>query len=294
MLDSLAVRVGFVTQLLWSRYGDFWRDLVESAGAEAVFADDEGLRAALSDPAIATVPTAAFKLAAAQARALSDEVDLLLLPQLNPESTEARGGAQDPWIADFPQRLHSVLPGLPNYRAVPATLDEQVESPAIELLQALLHDPAQVRRVWGRLRPAVKPATGKPVSWSFRPGELTTVALLGQPWLLNDRLARALTRPGEHVVSQHRLDAAELRREGWRIDERLIDTDAEVLGAARLSARRAPVARLLLLVDDASSSDAWLAKRVERAVHKPLEVVTIQDALAGADPVDILANWQLE
>lgn len=294
MLDSLAVRVGFVTQLLWSRYGDFWRELVESAGAEAVFADEEGLRAALSDPDIINVPTAAFKLAAAQARALADKVDLLLLPQLNPESDLARGGAQDPWIADFPQRLHTALHGLPNYRAVPITLDEQVESSAIELLQALMHDPAQVKRVWGRLRPAIKPAAGQPVSWSFMPGELTTVALLGQPWLLNDRLARAVTKPGEHVVSQHRLAAEELRREGLRLDGRVIGTDAEVLGAARLSARRGPVARLRLLVDAASGSDAWLAKRVESSVHKPVEVITVQDALGSADPVDILANWQLE
>lgn len=294
MLDSLAVRVGFVTQLLWSRYGRFWRELVESAGGEAVFASEEGARAALSDAAIAEVPTAAFKLAAAQALALAEEVDLLLLPRLNPESALTRGGAQDPWIADFPQRLRSALTGLPSVRAVPALLDEQVESSAVELLQTMLHDPAQVRRVWGRLRPTVKPPSLPAVSWSFRPGELTTVAVLGQPWLLNDRLVSAMTKPGEHVVAQHRLDPVELRREGLLIDERLISTDAEVLGAARLGARRAPVARLRLVVDAASGSDAWLAKRVGAAVHKPVEVVTVQDALGGADPVDTLSNWQLK
>lgn len=294
MLNSAAVRVGFVTQLLWSRYGGFWRELVESAGAQAVFASEDGLRAKLADPAVAQVPTAAFKLAAAQALALADEVDLLLLPQLNPESASARGGAQDPWIADFPQRLGATLPGLPNCRAVPAALDAAVESSAVELLQALLHDPAQVRRVWSRVRPAVRPVGGKAVSWSFRPGELTTVALLGQPWLLNDELTKALTRPGEHLVAQHHLDAAELRREGLLVDERLIGTDAEVIGAARLTARRGAVARLRLVVDAASGSDAWLAKRVERVAHKPVEVVSVQDALGGADPVDILANWQLE
>lgn len=294
MLDSLAVRVGFVTQLLWSRYGHFWRDLVEAAGAEAVFATEAAVRAALTDVEIGQVPTAAFKLAAAQARALADEVDLLLLPALNPDSTSARGGAQDPWIADFPQRLGATVVGLPNLRAVPARLDETVEASAIELLQLLLHDPAQVKRVWSRLRTALKPTVGRPVSWSFMPGELTTVALLGQPWLLNDALARAVTRPGEHVVSQHRLDPTELRGEGLRVDERLIDTDAEVLGAARLSARRAPVARLRLIVDPASGSDAYLANRVERLVHKSVELLSVQDAIGAEDPVDILGNWQIE
>lgn len=294
MLDSQAVRVGFVTQLLWRRYGPFWRQAVEGAGATAVFPDLEGVRRALNDEAVLNVPGAAFRLAAAQAVALAEEVDLLVVPSLNRDSAVARGSAQDPWIADFPRSLHGAVPGLPTLRPVPADMGLPVESDAVALLQTLLHDPAQVRRVWSRLKPVAKPPRLKPVNWNLRPGELATVALIGQPWLLNDDLAALLTAPEENVVPQHRLDPLELRDEGLRAEPQLIDTDAEVLGAARSSARRSSVTRLRLLVDASSGSDAWLAKRVEKAVHKPVEVVSVQDALQGHDPVDTLSNLQLD
>ena len=294
MLDSQAVRVGFVTQLLFRRYGRFWTDLVVAAGAEARFPTPEGVSAALADEAVAAVPAVAFRLAAAQALALAEEADVLVVPRLNRDSGVERGGGQDPWIADFPGALRSAVPNLPPLRDVPVDVLPGVESEAVAFLQALLHDAAQVRRVWGRMRPEAKPPRPKPVNWNYRPGELSTVALVGQPWLLNDAVERALATPAEHLVSQHRLDPIELRDEGLRADPQLIDTDAEVLGAARSAARRATVARLKLVVDAGSGADAWLARRVEKAVHKPVQVISVQDALADAGLVNSLANWQLD
>jgi len=294
MLDSLAVRVGFVTQLLWPRYGRFWHQLAEAAGAEAVFPTLEGAREALTHDAVRQVPAAAFRLAAAQAVSLAEQVDVLLVPRLNRESEVQRGAAQDPWIADFPGALQSAVAGLPNVRAVPAELGPTVEAEAVAFVQALVRDAAQVARVWGRMRAQAKPPAVAPVNWTVRPGELATVALLGQAWLLNDALARQLSAPGEHVVSQHRLDPAELAEEGLRADPQLIGTDAEVLGAARSAARRASVSRLRLVVDADAGSDAWLARRVQKASHKPVEVVTLQDALSGVDSVYTLCNLQLD
>lgn len=294
MLDSLLVRVGFVTQLLWHRYGGFWRGLAEAAGAEVVFPTLTGVRAALSDPAVLNVPGAAFRLAAAQALSLAEEVDVLVVPRLNRESQVARGAGQDPWIADFPGALRSAVPGLPALRAVPADLGAEVESEAVAFVQALMRDAVQVGRVWSRVRTQARPHRPAPVTWNYRPGELATVALIGQPWLLNDALTRAVTGEGEHVVAQHRLDPLELRAEGHRADPQLVDTDAETLGAARLAARRSAVSRVRLLVDATSGSDAWLARRVEKTVHKPVQVLDVQDALAGLDPVDTLANLQLD
>ncbi len=294
MLDSQTVQVGFVTQLLFGRYGNYWRSLVEGAGADVRFPTPEATLAALEAEPVAAVPAMAFRLAAAQALALAEEVDLLVVPRLNRDTDVARGGAQDPWIADFPAALRNVVPGLPTIRSVPVNVNAEVESDAVAFLQALLHDAAQVRRVWTRLRPAAKPPRLRPVNWNYRPGELSTVALVGQPWLLNDAVERALVNPAENLVSQHRLDPVELREEGHRADPQLIDTDAEVLGAARSAARRATVARLRMVVDAASGADAWLAKRVERAVHKPVHVVSVQDVLADEGLVDSLANWQLD
>src|SRR5690606_10293630 len=144
-----------------------------------------------------------------------------------------------------------------------------------------------------RVRTQARPYKPPPVTWNYRPGDLATVALLGQPWLLNDALAKAVSAPGEHVVSQHRLDPAQLREEGHRADPQLVDTDAETLGAARLTGRRSAVSRLRLITDSGSGSDAWLARRVEKAAHKAVEVVSLQDALAGLDAVDTLSNLQL-
>lgn len=293
MLNSPAVRIGFVTQLLWHRYGRFWRELVEAAGAEPVFPTLDRVREALTDESVQGVGSASFRLAAAQALSLADDVDWLVVPALNRESDVTRGGAQDPWIADFPSALQSSL-GLPAVKAVPCNLGQEMEPTAIEFLRGLVRDPAQVSRVWARVRTHAKPPRLAPVTWEYRPGELATVALIGQPWLLNDSLAKVTTAPAEHVVPQHRLDPLVLREEGRRLDPQLIDSDAETLGAARLAARRASVSRLRLVVDAGSGSDAWLARRLEKSVHKAVEVVNLQNALVGQDAVGTLSNLQVD
>jgi len=294
MLNSQAVRVGFVTQLLWHRYGPFWQQLAEAAGAETVLPTLEGVQGALRDAAVQAVPGAAFRLAAAQAVSLAEDVDLLVVPKLIRESDVSRGAGQDPWIADFGGALRSTVPGLPPFTAVQADLDPGVESAAVAFLQGLTREAVQVGRIWGRVRTQAKPYRPAPVTWNYRPGELATVALLGQPWLLNDELAAAVAGEGEHVVSQHRLDPQELREEGHRADPQLVDSDAEVLGAARLAARRSAVSRLRLIVDAGAGSDAWLARRVEKTVHKAVQVISLQDALADRDAVDTLSNLQLD
>lgn len=287
------MRVGFVTQLLWHRYGSFWRQLVEATDAQVVLPSLEGVRAALTDDGVQNVPAAAFKLAAAQALSLAEDVDLLVVPRLNRESDVVRGAGQDPWISDFPGALQATLPNVPPLKSVPAQLGPDVEPEAVALVQHLTQSAAHVSRVWARVRAQAKPFRPAPVNWSVRPGELATVALIGQPWLLNDELAQAVTAPGEHLVSQHRLDPLELRAEGRRADPKLVDTDAETLGAARLAARRSAVSRIRLVVDTASGADAWQARRVEKLVHKAVEVVSLQYALAGLDSVDTLSNLQL-
>ena len=60
------MKVGFITQLLWPRYGDFWTKLVGSAGLEVVTPPDDRVRSALTDPRLERVPGTAFKLAAAR------------------------------------------------------------------------------------------------------------------------------------------------------------------------------------------------------------------------------------
>ncbi|MEJ2358746.1 MAG: hypothetical protein P8Y13_11840 [Deinococcales bacterium] len=288
------MRVGFVTQLLWERYGPLWLRLVRDAGAEPSVADAAAVRTALQAPRVAAIGPLAFRLAAAQAVALSD-ADLLVVPDLNaveedeaPSGRLARGGGADPWIADFPDALRSTVAGLPPLVAVPAFTGPGIERTVVPALQNLVHDAHAVRRIWARRRAEARPPRPRAPRWTLVPGEHRVVGLVGQPWLLNDALAERAADEGDHVVAQHRLDPDQLRREAGRVDASLVPTDAEVIGAGRLFARRGGVGLVRVVADRGSGADAWLVDRLRAHVRKPVEVRYLQDVLAGLDPVDSL------
>ncbi len=268
------MRVGFITQLLWSRYGNFWTKLVSGTGLEPVYADDDAVRRALADTRLEAVPGSAFRLAAAQALALNAEV--ILAPELNPGESATRGGGQDAFIADFPDALRATLGGLPPVIGVPASLaGEGLESLVVSTLLKLTHDPGLVRRVWERHRTQVKTPRLPEPRWRVRPSEGGTVGVIGQPWLLSDALVKRVA--GEsHFVSQHQLEPTPLRAEGRRVAERLVSTDLEVLGAARFLGRKGSVERLVVVADETVAADAFLVAQVQKIVYKPLSVAYVQ------------------
>ncbi|HZW27914.1 MAG TPA: hypothetical protein VFF08_05645 [Trueperaceae bacterium] len=291
------MRVGFVTQLLWDRYGPFWRDLAEGSGAEPLFPEPEAVREALAALPEDAAPSASFRLALAQAAAL-DEADLLVLPRLNPEGAGARGAGSDRWIADLPGALVSALPSGARHVAVAAYPDPAVESDAVTLLTELVRGAAEVGRVWARFRvKAQHLAEGRAetnrargadraAARSFAHGN--AVVYLAQPWVMTPEVARRLQERDDRVVTQLAVDPAKAREEGWRFDERLVHTDAEVLGAARLLSRRAGALEVRLIVDEGSDSDAWLARRIEQVVRRPFTAQPWQEALGVEDPFDAL------
>lgn len=293
MLDSPAVRIGFVTQLLWRRYGAFWWSLAEAAGAEPCLPAPAAVRAQVEAPAVAAVPELAFRLAAAQAASMAD-CDAIVVPELVRPTDVERGGAQDPWIADFPASLAAAVPHLPSLIAVPSRLDDAIEGRAVAVLQSLVRDATQVGLVWSRVRAQARPPRQAAVRWSRRPGQTRTVGLVGQPWLLNDALAARLAGDDELLVSQHQLDPATLEQEGRRVEPRLVDSDAEALGAARYFGRRGGVEQVRLVVDASSSADAWLERRVARLAHRPVDVVVVQDVLQGDLLLDTLTNLPVD
>jgi len=297
VLDFPAVRVGFVTQLLWERYGDFWLRLVRDAGADTVVATREQALAALSDPRVSGVAPLAFRLAVAQAVALAGAgVDALVVPELNgsaDEGTDApRGGGADPWIADFPDALRTAVAGLPRLVPVPATLEGGVDRTVVTALQHLVHDPHAVRRIWARRRAEARPPRPQAPVWQVAGAR--TMGLLGQPWVLSDEVAERAAQPGEHLVSQHHIEPASLVREAARLGLPTVTTDAEVLGAARLFGRRGGVAAVRLLVDRAAGADAWLAARVQALLRKPLEVRYLDEVLGDGDAVDMLLRTPVD
>ena len=275
------MRVGFITQLLWPRYGALWERLISGAGLEVVFATPEEVQQKLSDERLETVPGFTFKLAAAEALALTD-TDVILAPDLNMGTNSLRGSGQDPFIASFPEALNASLSGLPSIMSIPASLTSNLETLAISTLQTLTHDPALVRRVWERQRASARAPKSAEPRWRVRPSEGGTLGVIAQPWLLREEVIRAsLKHLGltNHTVSQSQLDPTMLRDEGQRVDERLIPTDSEVLGAARYLGRKGSVTKLVTIADKTSGADAWLVSRVQKLVYKPLEVVYLQDAL---------------
>ena len=282
------MRVGFVTRLLWDRYGPFWLRLLEAAGAEVTMADPERVAGALGDPRVEAVSGAAFRHAAAEAIALS-ACERIVVPDLNAGYQGSRGSAQDPFVADLPEALARAVPGLPPLAAVPAELDAPgLEGVAVALLSVVSPSPGSVRRVWQTHRADARPPRPAGVTGARLPSTTVTVALVGQPWHLTDELRARLERPGEHLVSAHQIAPAELREEGLRADAGLSPTDAEALGAVRRFARSGAVASLRMVVDPSSGADAWLERRARAwARRRPFDTVRlpVDDASPAADEV---------
>jgi len=281
VLDCRAMRIGFVTRLLWDRWGPFWSRLLHAAGAEIVAPDPARLEQASDDPRLGAVSGRAFRAAAAEAIALSG-CERLIVPHPNFGYDGARGSAQDPFVADFPGALAHAVPGLPPLLAVPADLSSPgIESLAISILSTVSPSPGTVPRLWQTHRADLRTPRAPGVPAARTPSVTSTVALVGQPWHLDEALRDRLEATGEHLVSAHRLDPAALRSEGWRVDDKLAPSDAEALGAVRLFARRPGIARVRMVVDPDSGADAWLARRARALVRRPFDTVELP---AGAVP----------
>lgn len=281
------MRLGFITQLLWHRYGMFWTELFKEFEFEPVFATEEAVVRHLSDTRVQAIPGLAFQLAAAQALALQ-EVDTLFAPDLNPGEDIPRGSGQDPWVASFPETLASSVGGLPLVTSVPAVPTADFEARATQLLLTITHDAARSRRALERHRSRALPARLPKPRFNRIPGEMTTVGIVGQPWLLTPKVLGQVKKEGVHAVAQSAFEPASLREEGWRLEERLVASDAETLGAARLLARRGTVDSLLFIADGSSGADMWLEARIRKLVHKDVETVYLQDVVSRDSFIDIL------
>lgn len=271
------MRIGFITQLLWHRYGDLWTRLAQEVDAEPLFAEERLALEYLRDERLRDIPALSFRLAAAQALALQ-QVDLLIVPDLNAASDATRGAAQDPWIANFPETLATQVSGLPPIVAVPAGFEANLEGLVIETLLKVARDPARVRRAWERHRSHAKQSRKPEPRWQKRASETQLITVIHQPWL--NPKAFLTPKEGIHLIDQNELEPLSLQQEGQRFDEKLIMSDQEVIGAARLTARRGGVDKLIFVADKHSGSDIWLSERIKKMSHKPLELFYLQDIVS--------------
>jgi hypothetical protein len=279
----MVVRVGFLTHLLWDRYGPFWSTLTRAAGADVVFAEAEAVVDRLTDDRVSAAPAIAFRMAIAAALAL-EEADLLVVPRLNPGDGGGRGAGQDPWVSDLSTMLERV-PGLPPTWAVDADLSRPLETNAVTYLRRLTGDGGLARRAWSQHRAEAHPPR-RIAAPSAAPAGQATVAVVGQPWWITPATVALAVRPGEHATAPWELDPGALRDEGRRLDAGLVDTDAEALGAVRRYARSAAVGTLRMVVDGGSGSDAWLSRRAREIAPQRLEVVDVREL---GDPERLVA-----
>ena len=270
------MRVGFVTRLLWDRYGTFWRRMLASVGADVVLPEAEEVARWADDARLDAVSGVAFREAAVQALALAG-CDRIVVPQLNPGYEGARGSAQDPFVADFPGALAQVIPGLPGLLAVPAELGlDAIEGRAIELLTLVAPTSAQVPRAWQKHRADARPPRAPGVPPDVAGGARRSVALIGQPWHLPPEAESRYGTRAERLLSASRFAPSDLREEGWRIDPKLAPSDAEALGAARRLGRRPGIDLVRMVVDRSSGADAWLERRAREQVRHRFEVVDLE------------------
>ena len=286
------MKVGFITQLLWPRYGEFWRNLAEMAEYEAVLPTAEGTLNQLGRSELPTVGSVAFRLATAQALALAEEADLLVVPELTLGEHHPRGAGEDPWIAAFGDQLAIAFPELPPLVSAPASLGAPAEPAVLKFLQDGLFDNTLVKRVWDRVRAplyAERVVRGDPFQKTANAPLFTGV--LAQPWLLNEALVAAAKERYGPVVSPLSLSPHMLRDEGARAAERpLLPTDLEVLGAGRLFARRQAVGNIVFIADPQSSADAWLAARLEKLAGPRFTVAELPQMFAPEHAFNVLYN----
>ena len=271
------MRVGFITQLLWNRYGSFWKKLLKDAGAEIVLPEPGMVGSGPDDYRLQKIPSFIFRLSAAQALALRDDVDLLIVPDLSEGVEVNRGAGQDPWVAQFSETLQSVVGRFPQILSVPVSLTPTIKGRAIEVLQHVLQDSARVRRVWERNQAYAR------YRWRQEGvQELTSnyhlVGFIGQPWVVGAQSLRYFKSDNYSVLSQSTFDPQVLRREASTVESELLPSDMEALGAARLFNRRGDVTRLIVVADRISSDD-WLVRFIQRKSHKPVESVQLEDLL---------------
>ncbi len=272
------MRVGFITPIVWERYGPVWAQMIAGVGAEPV--SPEPARVLEAASSLASDQGTLALLARASLRALRD-VDLVLVPKLLPDSQAATGAAQDPWVADLPEMLERFESARAPLVAVPCETGPSVEPQVIEVLTRVQRDVGLVRRAWDRHRVAAsRPWSPRSVGrGTVGDRSARNVALAGMPWWCNEPVARLLRREGEVLSGQHQVDPAVLRDEGRRWRSGLSDVDAEALGAVRRFGRRADVDAVRLVVDAASQAEAWLARRAAELAPDRLEVVALGDAL---------------
>ncbi len=281
------MQVGFVTQLLWSRYGSFWIKLFKGIGAEIVFADARNITYQTKRVALKEIDGLVFRLAALQA--LSLNVNFIVAPDVNYSSKATKGSAQDPWIANFVDTLARKVKGLPPILRVPATLNIpplKLEKLVTQTLYPLTRQVNEVRLVWERYHSSVK-YQSQPEPHSIPKGDY--LGVIGQPWLVDEAIVSVL-KTDKKILAQHQIDPNYLQQEGLRVRNDLISSDSEVIGAAHYLNRKGNVKEIIMLADKTSGADIWLTRRVKHIIHKPFTIKYIQDLLPTNELINKLTK----
>jgi hypothetical protein len=132
------MRVGFVTQLLWSRYGEFGPSSSREL-ARACLRPHDGVRRALGDPRLDSIPVRRFAWRRRSTCARGRR-HLCARPQPRRERHARRGPGR--LYRQLSGALATTLVGLPPIIGIPASLSEAgLEGLVVSTLLNLTHDP---------------------------------------------------------------------------------------------------------------------------------------------------------
>ncbi len=294
------MRVGFVTQLLWSRYGLFWHKLFESLDAEIVFSTKEGTQKQLSRLDDMTFSSYSFKIAAAQALSL-DDVDFLVVPDVNYGGSSIKGSGQDPWIADFPETLQQTFGALPKIIVAPANAQpiiSEFEAMLIDQIYNLV-DAGVMRRAWGSRKSLLKV---KKIKRDQAAEQRAQSAVLGQAWYFSqDELIERINKKVElldaNIVEES--PAIETTSDSASVDAVVVDTvltDSEEGSDEKADVRKLPLLQANLdpamlrqqaggLANDLLASDQEILGASRYVGHKGniKKLYLVVDSESGAD-----------
>ena len=286
------MQIALLNHFLWERCGKNWQHFVRALDAQAVVLETAIEGAQLEHPDIARLPGTHLQRAAAEAisLAVSSRCDAIIVPDINFGSNSNKGAGQDPWIAAFPDSLAKHFPFLPPIIGVPAHNDlspAELETFVYHQFINMASDTASLRRAWSRCKNYFLSKQQPLQLKNARQGKSYT-AIIGQAWYFSSDVKEALRRHYEDVVFQDEWDSSSLSQLGLRLEDKLIRSDSEALGAGRFLSNKGVVSKIICLVDDVSGSDLWLLKRLNKHVHKGVEALSLQTLLSNTSLQDTL------
>ncbi len=270
------MNIGLVTAARYQHYGPFWQAFIAGLGLKFHTPETDVATALGHGAQLLPDERPSIQLMAAQAMELAPNVDVLLVPDLNPGAADSpnAGDLADPWAVDAAAILSRRFT-LPQTIGVPTSVNEKTSGLAVRLGQAWMQNAQLVRRALDRNQHLLKELRPTEPRWQM--GGAQTIGVVADPNLLESPVWQELWAKQSNLpAGNHYLPITDLPR------ERLLE-----LGKAR--AAREPRLQNLSLTSELEMLGGLSVLETKGQVHSLL-LVTEPRATRQARLLDILAE----